>query len=108
MGPPDGKWIADFSDESGEYELYIRPLDAKPKVEEKKDDAKKDEAKSGEAKKDEAKKEEPKAEEAKRETRKSTNLGAGFRDSPVWSPDSKFIQFTDQAGRVYLTTVESG
>lgn len=105
---PDGKWIAYFSDESGEYELYIRPSDAKPKVEEKKDDAKKDEAKGGEAKKDEAKKEEPKAEEAKRETRKLTNLGAGFRYSPVWSPDSKFIQFTDQAGRVYLTTVESG
>lgn len=110
---PDGKWIAYFSDESGEYELYIRPSDAKPKVEEKKDDAKKEEAKTGEAKtgeakKDEAKKEEPKAEEPKRETRKLTNLGAGFRYSPVWSPDSKFIQFTDQAGRVYLTTVESG
>ncbi|MBL8760629.1 MAG: PD40 domain-containing protein [Phycisphaerae bacterium] len=100
---PDGKWIAYFSDESGEYELYIRPSDAKPKVEEKKDDAKKDEAK-----KDEVKKEEPKVEEPRRETRKLTNLGAGFRYSPTWSPDSKFIQFTDQAGRVYLTTVESG
>lgn len=95
---PDGKWIAYFSDESGEYELYVMPSDAKPKAEEPKEGDKKDEAK----------KEEPKAEESKREKRKLTDLGAGFRYSPVWSPDSKFIQFTDQAGRVYLTTVETG
>lgn len=99
---PDGKWISYFSDESGEYELYIRSSDAKPKVEEKKTDEKKDDKASGA-------KEEPKKEDApKLEVRKLTTLGPGFRYSPVWSPDSKHIQFTDQAGRIYLTTVESG
>jgi tricorn protease len=27
---PDGKWIAYFSDEGGEYDLFIRPSDARP------------------------------------------------------------------------------
>ncbi len=119
---PDGKWIAYFSDESGEYELYIRPSDAKPpKEEDKKKDEKKDgEKKEGEAgiegTKDEAKgeakqdekKEEPKAEappEPKREKRKLTSLGAGYRFNPTWSPDSKRIAMTDQNGRIYVVTL---
>ena len=36
---PDGRWIAYFSDEQGEYDLYIRPADSKPPA--PKDDAKK-------------------------------------------------------------------
>jgi len=107
---PDGKWIAYLSDETGEYELWIRASDAKlpeekadDKKEEAKDDKKGDEAKAEDTKTDEATKAEPKP-----EPRKLTNLGAGFRYDPTWSPDSKFIAFHDQAGRLYLTTVESG
>ncbi|MCC6427982.1 MAG: PD40 domain-containing protein [Phycisphaerales bacterium] len=111
---PDNKWIAYFSDESGDYELWIRGTDAKL-PEEKKDekkDAKKDDAKAEDAKKEEAAKEEAKAEEAKpvekREPRKLTNLGPGFRYNPVWSPDSKHILFSDNSGTLHLIAVESG
>lgn len=115
---PDGKSLAYFSDESGEYELWVRPSDAKPPEEKKdakkgegkgdaKDEAKKDEskddAKADDAKKDEAKKDEPKA-----QPRKLTNLGPGFRYNPIWSPDSKHIAFTDQGGRLFLTDVATG
>lgn len=57
---PDGKWIACFSDASGEYELYIMKPDG-----------------SG-------------------EPVKLTSLGAGYRHTPKWSPDSKKIAWTDQ------------
>ena len=123
---PDGKWIAYFSDATGEYELYVRPSDAKP-AEEKKDakkDAKKDdkvEDKKAEDKKPEDKK--PEGEEANKadepakdegaaapkvEPRKLTDLGPGFRFNPLWSPDSKWIAFTDQNGRLMLTDVATG
>lgn len=127
---PDGRWIAYFSDEGGEYELWVRPSDALPpeeKKDAKKPDAKgadkadeKSDAKSDEkaeaAKSDdatpEANPEEAKPDgakpAAKPEPRKLTSLGAGFRFSPRWSPDSKHIAFTDQAGRLMLTVVESG
>jgi tricorn protease len=100
---PDGKWIAYFSDESGDYELWVRSSDAKAPEE------KKDEKKDGD-KKDEAKAEEPKAEAkpAAVGPRKLTNLGPGFRYSPTWSPDSKHIAFTDKAGGLHLVNVESG
>ena len=116
---PDGKWIAYFSDKSGEYELWVRASDSKPAEEEKKADDKKDkdgkdaekksdaDVKAAEAK-DAAKKEAEKKDEKKPEPRKLTNLGAGFRYNPTWSPDSKMISFTDQAGRLQLTTVETG
>lgn len=100
---PDGKWVAYLSDESGEYELWVRPSDARAAEEEKKE-----EAKAGEAKKEEAKPAEPVAKEPPAKPRKLTNLGAGFRYNPTWSPDSKLIALTDAGGRVYLVTVETG
>lgn len=34
--------------------------------------------------------------------------GAGFYESPVWSPDSKKISFTDNSWSLYILDVESG
>jgi tricorn protease len=68
---PDGKWIAYFSDRSGEYELTLRSADGKGAE------------------------------------RQLTNLGAGWRYSPHWSPDSRKIVFVDSAMRVWLTDVET-
>ncbi|MGQ0628598.1 MAG: S41 family peptidase [Phycisphaerales bacterium] len=99
---PDGKWIAYFSDESGENELFVRASDARPE-EAKADDTKADD------KKDE-RKETSAAGDARAATlpRKLTNLGAGFRFGIRWSPDSKRLTFTDEAGRLMLTTLETG
>lgn len=112
---PDGKHIAYFSDEAGEYDLYIRASDARPpeKKDEKKAEKKEDAKGGDDAVKVDAAKEEPKQPEAtkevaKPEPRKLTNLGPGFRYNPSWSPDSKSIAFVDQAGRIFVTTVESG
>ncbi|MGN6553037.1 MAG: PDZ domain-containing protein [Verrucomicrobiota bacterium] len=63
---PDGKWIAYFSDRTGEYELTIRPADG-----------------SG-------------------EEQVLTKLRAGFRYTPVWSPDSRKLVFIDQAMAIHL------
>lgn len=93
---PDNRWIAYFSDETGEYELWIRPSDARA-PEEKKDGA-------GEDKGEEA----GDGGGAAREPRRLSDLGAGFRYNPIWSPDSKTIAFTDQNGRLYLADVEKG
>jgi tricorn protease len=57
---PDGKWIAYFSDRSGEYELYLVSPDGKS------------------------------------DPLKLTSLGAGYRHTIKWSPDSKKIAWTDQ------------
>ncbi len=120
---PDGKWIAYFSDESGEYNLYVRASDARPP--EKKDDKQdgpktegntegKDEGKT-DAKEDgkqaegtAASSEEKQQKQPKRETRKLSDFGAGYRYSPRWSPDSKFITFVDQNGGIFLTDVDKG
>jgi len=66
---PDGKWIAYFSDRTGEYELTLRPADGKS------------------------------AEQVQ------TQLGAGWRYQPQWSPDAKKIVFIDGAMRVHLHDV---
>jgi tricorn protease len=110
---PDGKWICYFSDESGEYELWLRPSDGLPPKEEKKAE------KPGEKKADKAdgeKKDDAKDDDKEPETRsallnqtpprKLTNLGPGFRYNPTWSPDSKHINFTDKAGNLYLLSVD--
>jgi tricorn protease len=122
---PDGRWIAYFSDASGEYELWVRPSGARPP--EKKAD---DEEPAAEAAKEPAAEPatEPAAEPAAEkdaeaepveveaasqepgptEPRQLTNLGAGFRYSPHWSPDSKSIVFTDKAGGLWLCDVATG
>ena len=69
---PDGKWVAYFSDRSGEYELTLRSADGQG------------------------------------EERKVTELGAGFRYTPQWSPDSRQIVFIDSAMRIHLVEVASG
>ncbi len=112
---PDNKWIAYFSDESGDYELWIRPTDAKEpeakdeKKDDKKPEDKKADDKKAEDKKAEDKKDEPAAEKpAPREPRKLTNLGPGFRSNPSWSPDSKHIVFGDNSGTIYIVSVDGG
>ena len=138
---PDGKWLAYLSDESGEYEVWVRPSDAKApeekkdekkgeaKEEKKPEDGKADEAKPADATPDagkdaEAKPADTKAadvivdektdaevkaeEAAKRQPRKLTDLGAGFRQNLNWSPDSKHIAFTDNAGRIFMIDAEGG
>ncbi|MBL9002066.1 MAG: PD40 domain-containing protein [Phycisphaerae bacterium] len=102
---PDGRWIAYFSDESGEYELWVRPGDAKPPEEKKSDDAKQSEKTEGEKI---AASEDTGTPAAKAAPRKLTNLGAGFRMGTAWSPDSKHITFTDNAGNLHLVTPETG
>ena len=69
---PDGRWIAYFSDATGEYELYVMQSDGKG------------------------------------ETRTLTDDAKGYLYRPQWSPDSKHIIFSDQTGRLYLHTLESG
>jgi len=73
---PDGKWIVYFSDRSGEYELTLRRSDGKPF-----DGA--DE--NGE--------------------KKLTSIGEGWKFGPSWSPDSKYITFTSNAGDLMLYDV---
>ncbi len=46
--------------------------------------------------------------DGKGETRKLTDLGPGFRFMRGWSPDSKYIAFGDNAGRLSICAVESG
>jgi len=68
---PDGRWIAYFSDRTGEYELTIRPSNGKG------------------------------------EEQTLTSLGAGWRYSPQWSPDSKKIAFIDAAMKLHLYDFDS-
>jgi tricorn protease-like protein/C-terminal processing protease CtpA/Prc len=68
---PDGKWIAYFSDRSGEYELTLLPADGKGKEQQ------------------------------------VTTLGAGWRYSPTWSPDSKKLVFIDNAMRIWLHDLDT-
>lgn len=45
---------------------------------------------------------------ASREQRQLTAFKEGFRQSPRWSPDSKRIAFADNAGRMFVCSVEDG
>ncbi len=107
---PDGKWISYFSDESGEYELYIRAADAKAPGYSKLDDTEETDKKDAD-KKDadkDAKKDEPAKPDVTKDFKptKLTTLGAGFRYEPTWSPDGKMIVFTDKAGGLFLVTLD--
>jgi tricorn protease len=93
---PDGRWVAYLSDASGEYELYIKPSDARPAP------------KNGD--KPDAGEKEPQdpdtaTNEVPPEPLALTKLGPGFRYNPTWSPDSRHIVMTDQAGRLLLVDV---
>lgn len=90
---PDGRWIAYFADETGEYQLYLRPSDARPAEKKKKDDAED---------KGEAAADEPAMSELPQEAIKISDLPAGFRFNPQWSPDSKKIAFFDQLGTIMI------
>ena len=70
---PDGRWIAYFSDESGEYALHLRQQDG-----------------AGEVKKF------------------SLDDPPSFYYSPVWSPDSKKIVFSDKRLNLSYLDLDSG
>ncbi len=101
---PDGRLFAYFSDESGDYELWVRASDARKKESDDEKDAK-DEGAKDDAAKDEAAKDEEAPPAA---PRKLTSMGPGFRDGIVWSPDSKFVTFTDQTNRLWLVEIAGG
>lgn len=102
---PDGRWIAYFSDESGEYDLYVMPSDGRPaEPKDEKKDAEKD-ADGADAGPSAPK---PVPHIPRGGARRLTDLGPGFRFGVTWSPDSKHMAYTDDAGNVRITTLESG
>jgi tricorn protease-like protein/C-terminal processing protease CtpA/Prc len=113
---PDGRWIAYFSDESGEYELYVRPSDAREPEKDDKKPAAKDDAAKADAKdakdapeaKDAKDSKDAKDAKAKPGPVKLTNLGPGFRTGTNWSPDSKHIAFQDNAGNLHVGSFKVG
>lgn len=74
---PDGRWIAYFSDRTGEYELTLRRADGAT------------------------------FEGANEHGERSVStFGPGFRAGLEWSPDSKKLVFTDNAGNLWLAQSE--
>lgn len=108
---PDGRWIAYLSDKSGEYELWVRPSDARPEF---KDAEKKDAEKKDAEKKDAESKDTDKPVDSGSDIKPSgprgpvklTNLGTGFRQNLTWSPDSKHIAFTDHIGNLQVVSLK--
>jgi tricorn protease len=90
---PDGRWLAYFSDETGEYELYVTQSDGKGETRRLTDSA-------------------PDVTHAMWTTPADGSrpadlkLPACFRSNLVWSPDSKYILFGDKAGAMWLHTLE--
>lgn len=68
---PDGKWIAYFSDESGEYALHLRAQNGMGEV-------------------------------------RKINLGTppSYYYSPVWSPDSKKVTYTDKRLNLWYVNID--
>ncbi len=78
---PDGKWVAYFSDKTGEYELYVMRAGGQG---------------------------EPRQLTGLDAANDESMKKRVFRYAPRWSADSKHIAFVDKAANLYVTTIESG
>jgi len=78
---PDGKSIAYFSDQGGEYALHVRPAPNQSETQ--------DEARGAHA-------------------RVYKPGGTGFYEDPVWSPDAKKIAYVDNSWTLYWLDLASG
>jgi tricorn protease len=121
---PDSKWIAYFSDHSGEYQLYLRPSDVRP--EDKKNDGKKEVQKDNKqddaqaqpnASEPDAPEPAPNAEKAPLhpaslaasvEVRTLTASPTGYPLNVNWSPDSAWIALANHKSELTIVNVESG
>ncbi len=79
---PDGKWVAFFSDESGEYELSVMAADGRafrwPGASED-------------------------------QTRRTlTSIGPGWKYRPTWAPDAGSLAFCNHAGELWRLELASG
>ena len=82
---PDGKYVAYFSDRTGEYELYIRSGDVIGTEKQITTDG-----------------------QGKALDGIKPASGGAFRYRPVWSPDSKKIAFSDKTGSLFIVDIEDG
>jgi len=115
---PDGRWIAYFSDETGEYELYVTQSDGKGETRRlttstpASDPRQSSSASSTSPATSTAPATSTVAATASAPTSTAPTslpaLPAAFRYHPTWSPDSKHIVFSDKSGALYLHTVEGG
>ena len=79
---PDGKWIAYFTDRSGENELAVRSGDGRPFRWQSQAEAS--------------------------DEKSLTQLGPGYRFRPVWSPDSRALCFPSHDGALHCVTIDDG